>query len=170
MTPNATSQPKRRDWAALDRQHQRRGTLAFTLLLSPDVLKPPVRKVFLAHRTVEHAKELSGPNGENNNQAEEYNWRYDRAEKGIYLNVEPKYMLDYACEIAFRSDTRRLPNGQQLRLALNVATNVGESQFWRGFTRGKHREHELLHAGPRVSKASGPAKGRQPGGPPGLPR
>ncbi len=45
MTPNATSQPKRRDWAALDRQHQRRGTLAFTLLLSPDVLKPPVRKV-----------------------------------------------------------------------------------------------------------------------------
>lgn len=40
----------------------------------------------------------------------------------------------------------------------------------RGFTRGKHREHELLHAGPRVSKASGPAKGRQPGGPPGLPR
>lgn len=45
MTPNATSQPKRRDWAALDRQHQRRGTLAFTLLLNPDVLKPPVRKV-----------------------------------------------------------------------------------------------------------------------------
>lgn len=119
-----------------------------------------IGKAFLAHRTVEHAKELSGPNGENNNQAEEYNWRYDRAEKGIYLNVEPKYMLDYACEIAFRSDTRRLPNGQQLRLALNVATSVGESQFWRGFTRGRHRENELLHAGPRPARSSGPAKGR----------
>lgn len=109
---------------------------------------------------MEHAKELSGPNGEKNNQAEEHNWRYDRAEKGIYLNVEPKYMLDYACEIAFRSDTRRLPNGQQLRLALNVATNVGESRFWRGFTHGRHRTHELLHAGPRQAKASGPAEGR----------
>lgn len=68
-------------------------------------------------------------------------------------------MLDYACEVAFRSDTRRLPNGQQLRLALNVATNVGESRFWRGFTRGKHRTVELLHAGPRAARSSGPAKG-----------
>ena len=129
-----------------------------------------VGKKFLAHRTVDHAKELSGPNGENNNQAEEYNFRFDRAEKGIYLNIEPKYMLDYACEIAFRSDTRRLPNGQQLRLILNVATNVGESQFWCGFTHGKHRMHELLHAGPRLARSSGPAKGRRPGTPRGLPR
>ena len=53
-------------------------------------------------------------------------------------------MLDYGCEIAFRSDTRRLPNGQQLRLAMNVATNVGESQFWSGFTHGRHRKTELL--------------------------
>lgn len=128
-----------------------------------------IGKAFLAHRTVEHAKELSGPNGENNNQAEEYNWRYDRAEKGIYLNIEPKYMLDYACETAFRSDTRRLPNGQQLRLALNVATNVGESCFWKGFTHGRHRAHELLHAGPRPARSSGPAKGRSQASMP-LPR
>lgn len=33
------------------------------------------------HFVVEHGKELSGPNGENNNQAEELNGRYDRAEK-----------------------------------------------------------------------------------------
>ena len=38
----------------------------------------------------------AGPNGENNNLAEELNFRYDRAEKGVYLNVEPKYLLDYA--------------------------------------------------------------------------
>ena len=129
-----------------------------------------VGKAFLAHRTVEHAKELSGPEGQNNNQAEEYNWRFDRAEKGVYLNIEPKYMLDYGCEIAFRSDTRRLPNGQQLRLAMNVATNVGESQFWRGFTHGRHRKTELLHAGPRAARSSGPAKGRKPGATVGVPR
>jgi hypothetical protein len=119
-------------------------------------------KHFQEHRTVEHSKTLIGPNGENNNQAEELNWRYDRAEKGIYLNIEPKYMLDYAAEIAFRSDTRRLPNGQQLRLAMNVALNVGESRFWRGFTRGRHRTVELVHPLPLPSKASGPPKGRHP--------
>ena len=116
-------------------------------------------KQFLAHRTVEHAKTLSGPNGENNNQAEELNWRQDRAERGIYLNIEPKYLLDYAAETAFRSDTRRLSNGQQLRLALNIAMSVGRSMFWTGFTKGRHREMELIHPAPRPAKASGPPKG-----------
>jgi transposase-like protein len=74
-----------------------------------------IGKGFLEHRTVEHAQRIVGANGENNNQAEELNGRYDRAEKGVYLNVEPKYMLDYATEVSFRSDTRRLSNGQQLR-------------------------------------------------------
>jgi hypothetical protein len=116
-------------------------------------------KQFLAHRTVEHDKTLSGPNGENNNQAEELNWRQDRAERGIYLNIEPKYLLDYAVETAFRSDTRRLSNGQQLRLALNIAMSVGRSLFWTGFTQGRHRDVELIHPAPRPAKASGPAKG-----------
>ncbi|HSD40026.1 MAG TPA: transposase [Rhodocyclaceae bacterium] len=121
-----------------------------------------VGKQFKGHRTVEHSKTLSGPNGENNNQAEGLNWRFDRAEKGIYLNIEPKYMLDYAAEIAFRSDTRRLPNGVQLKLAMNIACNVGESLFWRGFTHGHHRLEELTHPLPRPAPASGPAKGRNP--------
>jgi transposase-like protein len=115
-------------------------------------------KDFLEHRTVEHAQRLTGKNGENNNQAEELNWRYDRAEKGIYLNVEPKYMLDYATEIAFRSDTRRLSNGKQLRLILNVAGSVGLSEFWRGFTHGHHRTVELTHPLPGPAPASGPLK------------
>lgn len=119
-------------------------------------------KQYRAHLTVEHSKELRGPNGENNNQAEELNWRYDRAEKGVYLNIEPKYMLDYAVETAFRADTRRLPNGQQLKLALNVALSVGESLFWKGFTRGNHREAELIHPAPQPAKPSGPKKGRHP--------
>lgn len=119
-------------------------------------------KQYRTHQTVEHSKELSGPNGENNNQAEELNWRYDRAEKGIYLNIEPKYMLDYAVEVAFRADTRRLPNGQQLKLALAVALSVGESMFWKGFTHGKHRKVELIHPAPQPAGASGPDKGRHP--------
>lgn len=119
-------------------------------------------KGFREHFTVEHGKMLSGPDGENNNQAEELNGRYDRAEKGIYLNIEPKYMLDYAVETAFRSDTRRLPNGQQLKLAMNIALGVGESMFWKGFTHGHHRLVELIHPLPQPAPASGPAKGRHP--------
>jgi hypothetical protein len=57
-------------------------------------------------------------------------------------------MLDYAVETAFRADTRRVPNGRQLMLALNLALNVGESMFWQGFTHGKHRPVELTHPVP----------------------
>lgn len=111
---------------------------------------------------VEHSRRVVGPLGENNNQAEEINWRFDRAERGVYLNIEPKYMLDYAAEIGFRSDTRRLPNGEQLKLALNLALSVGETLWWSGFTHGRHRDVELLITGPRPAGASGPPKGRHP--------
>lgn len=117
-----------------------------------------IGKQYREHRTVEHAQRVVGLNGENNNQAEELNWRYDRAEKGVYLNIEPKYMLDYASETAFRSDTRRLPNGEQLRLMINVAGSVGLSEFWRGFTHGRHRTVELLHPAPQAAPSSGPPK------------
>lgn len=75
-----------------------------------------------------------------------------------YLNIEPKYMLNYAVEAAFRADTRRLPNGQQLKLLLNVALNVRESLFWKGFSRGHHREVELIHPVPLPAKPSGPKR------------
>jgi transposase-like protein len=117
---------------------------------------------FRGHKAVKHSVTMKGPNGEHNNMAEELNARMDRAEKGQYMNIEPKYLLDYAVEVAFRSDTRRMSNGAQLRLALNIALNVGTSQFWRGFTQGRHRTQELLHPKPRAARASGPLKGRSP--------
>lgn len=117
---------------------------------------------FRGHKAVKHSVTMKGPNGEHNNMAEELNARMDRAEKGQYMNIEPKYLLDYAVEVAFRSDTRRMSNGAQLRLALNIALNVGASQFWRGFTQGRHRTQELLHPKPRAARASGPLKGRSP--------
>ena len=121
-----------------------------------------LKKPFLGYRPVKHSKEFRGPNGESNNLAEELNARMDRAERGTYLNLEPKYLLDYAVEVAFRCDTRRMPNRAQLLLALHVALNVGESRFWRGFTHGRHRGLELTHPQPRPARSSGPAKGRHP--------
>jgi hypothetical protein len=120
------------------------------------------RTKFIEHRSVIHSKELVGPNGENNNLAEELNFRFDRAEQGIYLNLEAKYLLDYAVEIAFRADTRRLSNGSQLLLAMHMALSVGASHYWVGFTRGRHRNVELTYPKPRRIAASGPEKGRSP--------
>ncbi|WP_426178168.1 transposase [Massilia sp. TWR1-2-2] len=111
---------------------------------------------------VEHSKELSGPNGESNNQAEEFNGRFDRMERGTHLHIGEKYALDYAAENAFRSDTRRLPNGRQLEVALNIAMSVGRSKFWTGFTHGNHGGTELTLPLPRLARASGPAKGQHP--------
>lgn len=119
-------------------------------------------KGFRQHRTVEHSKTLSGADGEHSNFVEELNWRFDRAEKGVYLNIEPKYLLDYASETSFRSDTRRLPNGEQLEALLHVALTVGTSIYWVGFTHGRHRTDELLHPAPQPAPPSGPGKGRNP--------
>jgi hypothetical protein len=119
---------------------------------------PTIGKTFLKHRVVEHSKELVGPNGENNNLAEELNFRFDRKERGTHLNIEPKYLLDYAVEAAFRADTRRLANGDQLRRVLHLAGCVGRSRYWRGYTHGEHRQTELTHPSPAQAKPSGPPK------------
>lgn len=87
---------------------------------------------------------------------EELNFRLDRAEGGTYLNIEAKYLYDYAV----RADTRRLPNREQLKLLLNIALNVGISRDWRGFTHGQHRNVERLHRNPIAAPASGPPRGR----------
>lgn len=119
-------------------------------------------KKFLLHLQVNHSETLVGPNGEHSNNAESFSARQDRSEKGVYLNIEPKYLHDYAVETAFREDYRRLSPGKVADLALHHALNIGHSHFWRGFTHGHHREYEILATGNRAAKASGPAKGLIP--------
>ena len=109
---------------------------------------------------VNHSETLVGPNGEHVNNSEGFTARQDRSDKGIYLNLEPKYLADYAAETAFREDHRRLPPGEVADRVLHYALNVGLSQDWRGFTHGKHREHKLLLPDARPARASGPRKGR----------
>lgn len=119
-------------------------------------------KQFRLHLEVNHSETLVGPNGEHVNFSEGFTARQDRAEKGVYLNIEPKYLTDYACETAFRDDHRRLATGAMSDRALGIALNVGHSRHWRGFTHGVHRPHEILATGRRPAKASGPEKGRSP--------
>lgn len=116
-------------------------------------------KRFQLHLQVNHSETLSGPEGRHNNNAESFSARQDRSEKGVYLNIEPKYLHDYAVETAFREDNRRKAPGAQADLALHHALTVGESHFWRGYTHGKHRNYEMLATGNRDYPASGPPKG-----------
>lgn len=81
-------------------------------------------KRFQLHLQVNHSETLSGPEGQHNNNAESFSARQDRSEKGVYLNIEPKYLLDYATETAFREDHRRKAPGAQADLALHQRGRV----------------------------------------------
>lgn len=117
---------------------------------------------FKEHWKVNHSERLAGPDPRQHvNNSEGFTARQDRSEKGVYLNLEPKYLLDYAAETAFREDHRRLPPGEVVDIVLHYALNVGLSQDWRGFTHGKHREQELLTPAPRPAPASGAPKKRK---------
>lgn len=115
---------------------------------------------FQAHSQVNHSETLIGPEGQHNNNAESFSARQDRSEKGVYLNIEPKYLTDYAVETAFREDHRRMAPGETADRLLGYALSVGLSHHWRGYTHGRHRKHEILITGNRSAKASGPEKGR----------
>ncbi|MGZ8984178.1 MAG: IS1595 family transposase [Methylotenera sp.] len=60
------------------------------------------------HETVNHSKEFSTDSGVNQNQAESFFSRMRRSCIGIYHRITPRYMLDYAAEMAWREDVRRM--------------------------------------------------------------
>lgn len=121
-----------------------------------------VGKQFKLHLEVNHSETLVGPNGEHVNNSESFSARQDHSEKGVYLNIEPKYMADYGTETAFREDHCRLAPGAQGDRALGIILNVGSSRYWAGFTHGRHRDFEILATGTLPAAASGPKKGRSP--------
>lgn len=119
-------------------------------------------RLFAQHKTITHSKAYSGSDGANNNQAESFNWRMRRAAEGIYLNPSNKYLKDYAAEQAWREDTRRMSTGKKLKHLFRVVLSVGLSEFWRGYSHGRHREEELLIEGNEPAKGRGRPKGWKP--------
>lgn len=117
---------------------------------------------FAKHETVNHSETFSTPEGVNNNLAESFNARMKRAARGVYLNISNKYLKDYACESAWRDDVRELPTSKKLSLLLSMAGRVGLSLWWRNFSHGQHREHEILVDGVLAAKPRGRRKGWTP--------
>lgn len=98
------------------------------------------------HQVVNHAVEYSGPNGENNNQSESYNARFRRMQYGQYHKLGNLYLAEYANEIAYREDTRRLDNGFIFRDILKRCLDNGISNEFCGYWQGNHRVAERLGA------------------------
>lgn len=92
------------------------------------------------HYTVNHGVEYATSKGVSNKQAENFLLRLRRMIIGQVHRVTPKYMLDYANEVAWREDTRRCSTTAQLDHLLGSALRTAESLWWRGYWPGHHRE------------------------------
>ena len=96
------------------------------------------------HQTVNHSKEFQTKKGINNNQAESYNTRFKRLYFGQIHRLGPKYVFDYASEIAWREDTRKDSALKLIEDILRAVLTSGTSAFWRGYHQGHHRQEEIL--------------------------
>ena len=67
------------------------------------------------------------------NSAESFFSRIRRAEIGIHHHISGKYLSNYAHEMAWREDTRRISNGEQYLIVTNAALAHPVSRFWKGY-------------------------------------
>jgi transposase-like protein len=96
------------------------------------------------HEVVNHSLDFSTDDGINENQAESFFSRLRRAVIGVYHRVKPRYMLDYATEMAWREDVRRENTDDQLTNLVGRVFGMGQSRDWSNYCRGNKRKVELL--------------------------
>lgn len=81
------------------------------------------------HR-VNHSVEYMSPTGANTNQAESYFSRLRRAEFGIHHRISAHYLDQYAAEMAWREDNRRVSTGAQFKAVAGLAIRHPVSAKW----------------------------------------
>jgi transposase-like protein len=109
------------------------------------------------HECVNHSVEFSTDDGINQNQAESFFSRMRRACIGIYHRVTPRYMIDYACEMAWREDVRRKDTHAQLQGLIQRVLGSGISADWINYCRGNKRKVELLFEGAQSPAQASPS-------------
>jgi transposase-like protein len=67
------------------------------------------------------------------NQAESFFSRMRRAELGQHHHISGKYLLSYACEMAWKEDHRRVDNGTQHKAVTGLALAHPVSRTWAGY-------------------------------------
>jgi transposase-like protein len=90
------------------------------------------------HR-VNHSQEYRADDGTTNNLAESYFSRFRRFQIGQIHKVSPKYLDNYANEMAYREDTRRWSNGAIFRDIVGKCARALVSRDWCGYWQGNHR-------------------------------
>jgi hypothetical protein len=84
-------------------------------------------------RRVNHSVEYVSEDEANVNQAESFFSRLRRAEYGVHHRISGQYLYQYANEMAWREDNRRIPNGMQFRFMAGAALRHPVSQRWAGY-------------------------------------
>lgn len=91
-----------------------------------------------------HGKAYRADDGTTNNLAESYFSRFRRCQIGQIHKVAPKYLDNYANEMAYREDTRRWSNGEIFRDIVRKCAHALVSRDWCGYWQGNHRQGESL--------------------------
>lgn len=97
-------------------------------------------------KRVNHQKEYRSDEGITNNLAESYFSRFKRMYYGQVHKLGNDYLHEYANEIAYREDTRRLSNGEIFNDVVSKCLASLPSDDWRGYWQGNRRMAELLAA------------------------
>lgn len=84
-------------------------------------------------KRVNHSREFKSEDGACTNEAESYFSRLRRAQYGIHHRIAGPYLDQYANEMAWREDNRRVPNGMQWKWIGQTALRLPKSTAWRGY-------------------------------------
>ena len=94
----------------------------------------------------DHSKAYVGEDGECSNQAESYFSRFRRLEYGQCHHISPLYLSNYANEISYREDNRRLSNKSLMLDVAEKCMNTPTHNEWTGYWQGNKRVAERLIA------------------------
>ena len=100
------------------------------------------------HKVVNHSVMYVTPDGVHENQAESSFARLRRGQYGSFHGMRPRYLADYADEMAWRESMRRRSTNDRLQVVREGALNTGRSLWWSGYWQGGYRRHELLTEAP----------------------
>jgi len=104
---------------------------------------------FHAHfemKRVNHGIEYKSKDGACNNQSESYNSRFRRMQYGQCHKISNLYLSNYANEIAYREDTRRMSNGAIFADIFSKCLSTPVSNEFCGYWQGNKRVAERLGA------------------------
>ncbi len=97
-------------------------------------------------KRVNHSVEYYSEEGACSNQAESYFARFRRFQEGQIHKMDNLYLLNYANEMAYREDTRRMSNGEIFNDISEKCMKTLQSNEWTGYWQGNHRVSERLES------------------------